>query len=146
MSDRLAVMRTGRIEQVGAPRDVYDEPANAYVADFLGLANLLPCVVAAPGVVQVAGASLSADTAGLTGACQVLVRPERVRLVAPGDGDVPATVERLVFAGALTHVHARIGEHPVQAVIANDGSPLAVRAGGMVDLVLARDALRVLAG
>ncbi len=41
MSDRLAVMNTGRIEQIGTPREVYDEPANKYVADFLGLANLL---------------------------------------------------------------------------------------------------------
>ena len=44
MSDRMAVMNTGKVEQVGTPREVYDEPASAYVADFLGLANLVPAV------------------------------------------------------------------------------------------------------
>src|SRR5205823_10441057 len=42
MSDRLAVMSNGHVEQVGAPREVYEEPVNAYVADFLGVSNLMP--------------------------------------------------------------------------------------------------------
>ncbi|MFZ2443463.1 MAG: ATP-binding cassette domain-containing protein, partial [Ilumatobacteraceae bacterium] len=67
MSDRLAVMNTGRIEQVGGPRSVYDEPANRYVADFLGLANLLPATADAAGV-TVLGARVAADTRGLAGA------------------------------------------------------------------------------
>ena len=54
MSDRMAVMNTGKVEQVGTPREVYDEPASAYVADFLGLANLVPAV-ATDGAVELLG-------------------------------------------------------------------------------------------
>ena len=103
MSDRLAVMNTGRIEQVGGPRSVYDEPANRYVADFLGLANLLPATADAAGV-TVLGARVAADTRGLAGASTVLVRPERVQLVAPSSGQLQGRVQHVVFAGAATHV------------------------------------------
>jgi spermidine/putrescine transport system ATP-binding protein len=146
MSDRLAVMRTGQIEQIGAPREVYDEPANSYVADFLGLANLLPCEVVAAGQVQLVGAVVPAETRDVTGVCQVLVRPERVRLVAPSDGSLTAVVDQLVFAGPLSHVHMHVGEHSVQAVMPNDGSAPAVHAGAVVGLKFDENALRVLAG
>ncbi|MFM2070906.1 MAG: hypothetical protein RLZZ623_1169 [Actinomycetota bacterium] len=145
MSDRLAVMRAGQIEQVGAPREVYDSPANSYVADFLGLANLLPGVVERAGEVQIVGVRMAADTRDLTGACQVLVRPERVRLVPPGTGAVRATVDQVVFAGALTHVHLRLGDLRMEAVVSNDGTATAVGAGGDVDLEFLADALRILA-
>ncbi|NMD24261.1 MAG: ABC transporter ATP-binding protein, partial [Actinobacteria bacterium] len=144
MSDRLAVMNTGRIEQVGGPRSVYDEPANRYVADFLGLANLLPATADAAGV-TVLGARVAADTRGLAGASTVLVRPERVQLVAPSSGQLQGRVQHVVFAGAATHVHMRVGDHDLQAVVPNDGSALAAVEGGDVGLVLAADALRVLA-
>ena len=144
MSDRLAVMNTGRIEQVGGPRSVYDEPANRYVADFLGLANLLPATADAAGV-TVLGARVAADTRGLAGASTVLVRPERVQLVAPSSGQLQDRVQHVVFVGAATHVHMRVGDHDLQAVVPNDGSALAAVEGGDVGLVLAADALRVLA-
>ena len=144
MSDRLAVMNTGRIEQVGGPRSVYDEPANRYVADFLGLAHLLPAPADAAGV-TVLGARVAADTRGLAGASTVLVRPERVQLVAPSSGQLQGRVQHVVFAGAATHVHMRVGDHDLQAVVPNDGSALAAVEGGDVGLVLAADALRVLA-
>ena len=48
MSDRLAVMNDGEIEQIGTPKETYEEPASAYVADFLGVANLLPATVEGP--------------------------------------------------------------------------------------------------
>ena len=56
MSDRLAVMNEGEIEQIGTPKETYEEPASAYVADFLGVANLLPATVSTPGRVIVNGA------------------------------------------------------------------------------------------
>lgn len=144
MSDRLAVMNTGRIEQVGAPREVYDEPANKYVADFLGLANLLPATCDGSGV-EVLGARVAADRRGVSGACTVLVRPERLALVPPTDGQLRAQVDHVVFAGAATHLHLRVGSHELQAVVPNDGSALAAVEGGEVGLLLKPDALRVLA-
>ena len=64
MSDRLAVMNEGEIEQIGTPKETYEEPASAYVADFLGVANLLPATVGSPGRVIINGAEHSADTVG----------------------------------------------------------------------------------
>ena len=143
MSDRLAVMNLGRVEQIGAPRAVYDEPANTYVADFLGLANLLPASADAGGV-NVLGARVGADTDGVVGECKVLVRPERVRLVPISQGTVTATVSDVVFAGAITHVHLDVDGTPLQAVAANDGHSLAAIEGGCVGVALDSDALRVL--
>ena len=143
MSDRLAVMNTGRIEQIGAPRDVYDEPANKYVADFLGLANLVPAEVTDGGV-TVLGAHVPISTEGVEGATTVLVRPERLLLVAPSEGQLRAVVEHVVFAGAATHVHLRVGDQVLQAVVPNNGSPLAAVEGGEVGLLLQPEALRVL--
>ena len=148
MSDRLAVMNTGLIEQIGAPRDVYDEPASKYVADFLGLANLVPAEADAGGV-RVLGVHVALDinglnTEGISGVTTVLVRPERLLLVPPSEGHVRAAVDHVVFAGAATHVHLRVGDQALQAVVPNNGSPLAAVEGGEVGLLLQPDALRVL--
>ena len=75
-----------------------------------------------------------------------MVRPERLQLVSVAEGHLCGTVEHLVFAGAVTHVHLRVGEHVLQAVVPNDGSALAATEGGQVGLALHPEALRVLAG
>lgn len=145
MSDRLAVMRAGEIDQVGTPREVYDDPATAYVADFLGVANLLPAMVAESGRVVLGGASLAADTGGVSGECTVLVRPERVRLVPADTGALRARVDRVVFAGPVTHVHLELADKAVQAVVTNDGGELVAREGESVGVDLPPESLRVLA-
>ena len=86
MSDRLAVMNDGEIEQIGTPKETYEEPASAYVADFLGVANLLPATVTRPGRVVVNGSEHAADTLGVIGDCTVVIRPERVLLSPLGTG------------------------------------------------------------
>ena len=147
MSDRLAVMNDGEIEQIGTPKETYEEPASAYVADFLGVANLLPAVVKGPGRVVVNGAEHTADTSGISGQCTVVIRPERVQLSALGNGHVeavPAVVEQLVYVGAVTQVLLRLGEHKLQALVANDGSPLCGAEGDTVDAYLPPNAIRVL--
>ncbi|HZY08220.1 MAG TPA: ABC transporter ATP-binding protein, partial [Ilumatobacteraceae bacterium] len=139
MSDRLAVMKDGEIEQIGTPRQTYEEPATAYVADFLGVANLLPARVTAPGRVVVNGAEHSADTSGVTGDCTVVIRPERVLLSELGHGHVeavPAVVEQRIYVGSVTQVLLRLGEHKLQALVANDGSPLCGAEGQTVDAYL----------
>ena len=149
MSDRLAVMNDGEIEQIGTPKETYEEPASAYVADFLGVANLLPATVTTPGRVTVNGSEHTADTADVTGDCTVVIRPERVRLSPLGDGQVeavPAVVEQRVYVGAVTQVLLRLGEHRLQALVANDGSPLCGAEGETVDAYLPPEAIRVLAG
>ncbi len=142
MSDRLAVMNAGIIEQVGAPRDVYEHPVNTYVADFLGLANLLPATASADGV-MVLGQRVATPTV-VRGDCTVIVRPERVALVPADRAAVRARIDTVVFAGALTHVHLSAHGHALQAMVANDGAGVALVEGGEVGVQLSPDALRVL--
>ncbi len=144
MSDRLAVMREGEIEQVGAPRDVYDSPATTYVADFLGLANLVPAHVPASGTVEIAGRSVAAPTDGVSGACTVFVRPERMRVVADGDGFVSGPVTDVVFVGSTTHIRVAVAERSLQIVVPNDGAAWIPAPGTHVGVEVPPDALRVL--
>jgi spermidine/putrescine transport system ATP-binding protein len=146
MSDRLAVMRAGRIEQVGDPQDVYDEPVTAFVADFLGHANLAKGRVVSEGVLELGGVRLDTRTGGVPpGArCTVLIRPERLRLKPYGSGVLHARVEQIVFAGPVTRVRVRVGDLELETVVPNDGASLPGKEGEMVDISLGRDAVRLL--
>jgi spermidine/putrescine transport system ATP-binding protein len=100
MSDRLAVMNAGRIVQIGTLREVYEEPADAYVADFLGVSNLMAVEVAGPA--PAAGCELwlgetrliaQAGAVGCVGPAHVAIRPERCgssRTEHPGPTGSPA--------------------------------------------------------
>jgi spermidine/putrescine transport system ATP-binding protein len=157
MSDRLAVMNAGRIVQIGTPRQVYEEPADAYVADFLGVSNLMEVEVEGPG--HGAGCQLrlgetrliaQAGAVNCVGPAHVAIRPERVRIEPHGsDGPnrVPGMVERLVFLGAATQVMLRLGPGvPLQALIQNDGDSPPLAQGTPVHVYLPADGLRVLSG
>ncbi len=152
MSDRLAVMNAGRIVQIGTPRQVYEEPAEAYVADFLGAANLMEVEVIPTGVLRIGDFVLTADRceADLAGAAHAVIRPERVRIEAhgtAGDNRVPAMVERVVFLGTATQVMLRLAPGvPLQALVQNNGEHLDLAQGTPVHAYLPPDALRVLAG
>jgi ABC-type Fe3+/spermidine/putrescine transport system ATPase subunit len=94
LSDTVAVMRAGRIEQAGPPLAIYDRPANAYVAGFIGRANLLAEDVSAGTMARVPGLV----TARADGAATLVVRPENLRLET---GDGPGWPGRTTFATAL---------------------------------------------
>lgn len=113
MADTVAVMRTGRIEQLGAPSELYDRPATAYVANFLGQSNLLPLelrgaataglvTASARGVqVVVDAGQLPADAgAGL----QLGIRPEKLRLLGPGSDGVANRLNGWVTDASFTGV------------------------------------------
>ena len=104
MSDRIGVMSAGRLLQVGSPRDVYDRPADRFVADFIGETNLLPAEVVAGGVRLACGPVLALDAGGRSGAVAVAVRPEQVEVGPPGSGDVDARVAETTFFGTDTHL------------------------------------------
>ena len=145
MSDRLAVMRDGEIEQVGAPQEVYDLPRSTYVADFLGLANLLPAQVARAGVVEIDGRTFDAPTGETLGACTVFARPERMRIVPDGDGRFSGQVTDVVFVGATTHIHVAVAGRTLQIVVPNDGATWIPAPGTVVGVDVPADAVRVLA-
>ncbi len=148
MSDRLAVMRAGEIEQVGAPRDVYDAPESTYVADFLGLANLLPAEITSTDAVRIGGRPFSAATGDHgRGPCTVFVRPERVRVVDVFDGDhdlLTGPVSDVVFVGSTTHLMVQIADRPLQVVLPNDGVAWVPAPGTTIGVEIPADALRIL--
>lgn len=118
MSDRIAVMNAGRVLQVGAPRDIYDRPANHFVANFIGDSNFLTGAVVemAAGLVSIRlanGALVEAAIPGgitVGGTATVVVRPEHAMLAAPGEGALAGEVETVVYFGTDTHFHIRTGE------------------------------------
>jgi spermidine/putrescine transport system ATP-binding protein len=137
MSDRLAVMRDGRVEQLGPPEAVYAAPETAYVAGFLGSANVLEVEVLGTdgGTVtaRLGGLGLRAVGAGRPGRRTVVVRPERITL-EPADaaGPVPeghnaftGLVDRVVYLGPSTHLVVRLPDGQALLVaVANTGEPL----------------------
>ena len=152
MSDRLAVMNAGRIVQIGTPRQVYEEPADTYVADFLGAANLMEIEVVSVGALRLGDWALTSQRCEATaaGRAHAVIRPERVRIEehgSAGENRVPAMVERVVFLGAATQVMLRLAPGvSVQALMQNDGERPELAQGTPVHCYLPPDALRVLAG
>jgi spermidine/putrescine transport system ATP-binding protein len=156
MSDRLAVMNAGRIAQTGTPREVYEEPADAYVADFLGAANLMEVSVSeagSPATLKLGESVLTSSHACPAVAGEIahaVIRPERVRVEphgSAGPNRVPALVERVVFLGAATQLMLRLATGTsLQALLQNDGDRLDLAQGSPVHAYLPADALRVLAG
>ncbi len=156
MSDRLAVMNHGKIVQIGTPEQVYNEPVDAYVADFLGVSNLMDAQVEPGGArsgccrLRLGDFVLDAEAGQLdaTGAVKLAIRPERIHLHSfetSGDNRVPGMVERLVFLGSTTHVYVRLATgSALQALVRNDGAALAYSQGTPVSVGLPADALRVL--
>ena len=102
MSDRIAVMHRGRVEQVAAPRGLYETPATAFVAGFIGNINLLAGRAAGANAVACGGATLAATGAAPAGAAvAIALRPERVRLDPAGTMDtlLTMTVAHVVYQG-----------------------------------------------
>src|SRR5690606_37425284 len=122
-SDRIAVMSAGVLQQVGAPRDLYDNPATPFVATFVGETNAIPGKVH-----SVEGGIAAVDTGigllrGRAGAgisvgknAKIYVRPEALSPAVGGDDVISATVERIDFEGAFALAHGRL----------KDGSPMVV--------------------
>jgi len=155
MSDRLAVMNAGRVEQVGAPRAVYEDPRTLFVADFLGVSNLMDATARGGGhghcrvAVEEFELEASAGDGVMTGPVKIVIRPERVELEphgAPaGRNRLPGMVERLVYVGAAVQVIVRVATgETLQALVQNTGRAVPYGRGTPVQLHLPADALRVL--
>ncbi len=155
MSDRLAVMNGGHIEQVGAPQDVYEDPETLFVANFLGVSNLMQATIVSAGTnaCRVALDGYDLETRGtdrdVTGEAKIVIRPERIELEEhgspPGPNRIPAMVERVIYVGSAIQVIVRgaTGE-ALQALVQNTGGGIPYEQGTPVQLHLPADALRVL--
>jgi len=160
------VMSQGRVEQVGQPKEIYENPATAYVADFLGVSNLMDAEAAGPAPAELAPAGLApigckvklgefALVAGqgepdAIGACKVTIRPERIDIEpqgTSGENRIPGMVERVVYVGATLQVFLHLASgQTIQAWIPNDGDAQSRASGDAIVAHLPADALRVLPG
>ncbi len=115
LADRVAVMRRGRIEQIGAPADVYHRPQSRFVAEFIGVANLVEGRVAEGGV-EADGRLWPAATAGrfpLGHGVTVVYRPERLSI---GEEGLPATVAARSFRGGFARLDLRLDDGAIVTV------------------------------
>ncbi|MDD3218382.1 MAG: ABC transporter ATP-binding protein [Lachnospiraceae bacterium] len=101
MSDTIVVMNQGYIQQMGSPEDIYNEPQNAFVADFIGESNIIPSLMLEDKLVEIQGAKFPCvDTGfGTNKPVDVVIRPEDIDLVKPEDGTIEGVVTHLIFKG-----------------------------------------------
>jgi len=155
MSNRLVVMDGGRIMQLGTPEEVYNEPLTEFVADFLGVTNLLDveCVTDSGfrRSVRYGEFTLEAQApAGhAAGVARAVIRPECVELAEAGltgANRMPGMVDRTVFLGSTTQVMVRLPHGAVlQSLTTNNAASGAYAAGQPVTVCLPAESLRILA-
>ena len=151
MSDRIAVMSAGHVQQVGSARDIYETPANRFVADFIGETNLIEVDVASVNgagaqVVLPGGALFGCPSDGdRTGRRTLSIRPERLSFAANG-GHVSVTVERVVYLGTDIQVLVRLDDGTgLQVRIQNSARAEVPVIGSVVGLQIEEGAARLLA-
>jgi spermidine/putrescine ABC transporter ATP-binding subunit len=150
LSDRIAVMSRGRIEQLGAPREIYERPASRFVANFIGASTVLRGrAVAEDRVALSPDLTIRVSVGGVLRVgeqIELAIRPERVRLAAAaGEGTAEARIEGLVYQGAMTEVSARLADGQRVRVFVNEPAPMPLAPGQIIHLRLPADAFMVLA-
>jgi putative spermidine/putrescine transport system ATP-binding protein/spermidine/putrescine transport system ATP-binding protein len=131
LSDRVAVMRNGVIEQSGAPREIYERPRTEFVAGFLGASNFLDAtVVARDGATAIvetpAGRAPLAGEAPVGARVRIAVRPERLRLEGRGGQGLAARVRDIVYRGPVTHFYLDSAAGPLVSHQQNAGNAWSV--------------------
>jgi putative spermidine/putrescine transport system ATP-binding protein len=118
MSDRIAVMRAGKIVQIGTPREIYEHPVDDFVAEFVGESTLLPGRLTerdgqTATIALASGAVVAAQAPrGVTSGADVrlLLRPEKIRLLPPGEGQLDGRVTDTIYLGDSTRYQVDLGQ------------------------------------
>ena len=112
MSDRVVVMNNGVIEQIGTPEEVYNEPVNAFVADFIGEANILNGTMIDDCRIRILGKELECVDKGFgkNAPVDVVIRPEDMMLTTPEQGQLVGVVEKVTFKGVHYEMSVRCGK------------------------------------
>lgn len=141
MADTIAVMNRGRVEQLGAPTELYERPSTSFVAGFLGVSNLLTGIVAGPGLVRIgAGGEIRLPPErlnGRTGAVAIGVRPEKIRIGAEAKGQnrLTGTVRETAYVGVATQLVVDTDAGPVSVYVQNSESAAEAARPGDVALL-----------
>jgi spermidine/putrescine ABC transporter ATP-binding subunit len=153
MSDQVAVMSEGRVQQVGPPRAIYENPSNEFVARFLGSSNIVTARVvgrdADSVVADVAGSRvlLAPSPETTDGTVRFAVRPERIMVAREGAAGAAAVLRQCVFKGAQTHLLFDLAGEPVSATVPNTvADALDLQPGETAYLTWEQGAAVVLAG
>jgi spermidine/putrescine transport system ATP-binding protein len=159
MSDRIAVLNCGHIQQTASPRELYEEPATAFVADFLGVSNLMDASVTGPSgdgaEVRLAdGIDMEARRGAIAqrGPAKVVIRPERVEIEPAGTSGpnrVPGMVTNVVYLGSGLQLAVHLAsEQTLTVLVPNSSDEIAARwtKGTPVTCHLPSHALRILSG
>jgi len=114
MSDRIVVMKDGIIQQLGTPKDIYNEPTNVFVADFVGESNIFNGVMINKKVVKMLGKEFSClDDFEINERVDVMVRPEDVRIHFKEEGDLVGTITSKIFKGVYYEYLIQIGKNEI---------------------------------
>ncbi|WP_407703762.1 ABC transporter ATP-binding protein [Xaviernesmea oryzae] len=135
LADRIVVLRDGRIEQVGSPREIYQDPDNLFVAGFIGSPrmNMLSGAMEEEGHVRVAGQTLPAPVSAPQGETVTLgIRPEHLRVAGAGENGLPAQVDFSEYLGGTQYLYCTLSDG--QAITAEHRAPGAIAAGTLVQL------------
>lgn len=109
MSDSIVVMNQGYIQQIGTPEDIYNEPVNAFVADFIGDSNIIDGIMLEDRMVEILGTRFPCvdEGFGKNQPVDVVIRPEDVELVAPEDGIIQGMVSSIIFKGVHYEIEVK---------------------------------------
>lgn len=109
MSDTVVVMNKGAIQQIGSPQDIYNEPENAFVADFIGESNIIDGIMQRDFYVEFAGQEFVCVDKGFerNEIVEVIVRPEDIQIVPPIQGQITGIVENVIFKGVHFEMHVK---------------------------------------
>lgn len=114
MSDKIVVLSEGKIQQIGTPEDIYNEPKNAFVADFIGESNIFKGIMTGHMKVRFCGGEFTGmDDVPEGTLVDVVVRPEDVIITAPQDGTVAGVVTSVIFKGMHYEVAVESGKYEI---------------------------------
>jgi putative spermidine/putrescine transport system ATP-binding protein len=141
LGDRIVVMRHGAIAQIGAPRDIYFAPADRFVAEFIGAANIIEAH-AKDGCIALPGGRIGLPGTGAEGPVVAMIRPETIKIVAPGDASLRGRVETVSFVG--DRVRLTVSEAAQRPLAIDAANSTQVCVGDRVGLAIDPAAVRLL--
>lgn len=141
MSDRVIVMKDGKIQQAGTPQDIYNEPVNAFVADFIGESNIISGVMHRDFLVEFAGVKFECEDKGFEPmeAVDVVIRPEDIDVVPVEEGKITGRVTDVIFKGV--HYEITVNGHGFDWLIHSTDSQ---EVGAMIGMTLTPNDIHVM--
>lgn len=128
MSDRIVVMNKGIIQQIGTSKSIYDEPQNAFVADFIGDSNIIDGIMKEDRLVQIQNVSIPCvdEGFGKDELVDVVIRPEDLVIVSEEKGYLKGVVISVIFKGAYYEIKIRVGNYEWKVQSVNPAQPGAI--------------------